>query len=151
MPEPLENASSEIPPAEKELLAGVDRRIYRAMGFLAVGGAILCWLWRDWHWGAGFAIGAILSAVNFRWMKAAVEHMAQAADPTTHSTTLARPSARGTVARFVLRYALIGAAGYVIFKSSFISLTAFFIGLFLFLAAILVEVAYQIYRGFQKP
>ena len=144
MPEPLENASSEIPPAEQELLAGVDRRIYRAMGLLTVGGVILCWLWRDWHWGAGFAIGAILSALNFYWLKTAVSLLAQVAG----SGAPARSG--GTVARFVFRYVLIGVAGYVIFRSSFISLKAFFLGLFLFLAAIFVEVAYQIYRGFRK-
>ena len=144
MPEPLESASSEIPPAEQELLAGVDRRIYRAMGFLTVGGAILCWLWRDWHWGAGFAIGAILSALNFYWLKTAVSLLAQVAG-SGHPVR-----SGGTVARFVFRYVLIGVAGYVIFESSFISLKAFFLGLFLFIAAILVEVAYQIYRGFRK-
>ncbi|MBI1956052.1 MAG: ATP synthase subunit I [Acidobacteria bacterium] len=144
MTEPWENASSEIPPAEQELLAGADRRIYRAMGFLTVGGVILCWLWRDWHWGAGFAIGAILSALNFYWLKTAVALLAQVAG----SGTPVRSG--GTVARFVFRYVLIGVAGYVIFKSSFISLKAFFLGLFLFLAAIFVEVAYQIYRGFRK-
>ena len=49
--------------------------------------------------------------------------------------------------RFVLRYALIGLVGYAIFKSSFVSLGAFFLGLFLFIAAILAEVAYEIYRA----
>jgi hypothetical protein len=51
--------------------------------------------------------------------------------------------------RFVLRYALIGLVGYAIFKSSFVSLGAFFLGLFLFIAAILAEIVYEIYRAFR--
>ena len=53
------------------------------------------------------------------------------------------------VLRVMLRYALIGVIGYVIFKSSFVSLSAFFIGLFLFLGAILIEMAYEVYSGFR--
>ena len=148
MPDSLIGASPEIPPAEQELLAGADRRIYRAMGLLGLGGAILCWLWRDWHWGAGFAVGAILSALNFHWMKTAVGLLTQTVDSGAPARLTLRSA--GILARFLFRYALIGAAGYVTFKSSFISLKAFFIGLFLFLAAILVEVACQIYYGFRK-
>jgi hypothetical protein len=55
------------------------------------------------------------------------------------------------VARFVLRYALIGVAGYAIFRSSTLSLEAFFAGLFIAIGAILAEAAYQIYRGFRDP
>ena len=138
--------SNSIPAPEAELLAGTERRIHRAMVALGAAGTIVCLLWRGWDWGAGFAIGAVLSALNFRWMAAATHALADAASSPTAPT---RPR-RGVVARFVLRYALIGLAGYAIFKSSFISLEAFFLGLFLFIAAILAEICYQVYCAFRS-
>jgi len=53
--------------------------------------------------------------------------------------------------RIMLRYALIGAAGYAIFVSSLISLEAFFAGLFLFVGAVLLEVCYELWRGLSGP
>jgi len=140
-----EQAVAEVPEAEKRLLAGVEGRIARAMAVLGLAGAAGFWLWRGGSWAAGFAIGAVLSALNFLWMKNAVSMLADAvsSDP--------QPSKgqSGTVARFVLRYALIGLAGYAIFRSSAISLGAFFAGLFVAVGAILVEAGYQVYRGFR--
>jgi hypothetical protein len=56
----------------------------------------------------------------------------------------------GVWGRFVFRYALIGLVGYAIFKSSLVSLGAFFLGLFLFIAAILAEIGYQVYCAFRS-
>jgi hypothetical protein len=87
-------------------------------------------------------------------MKAAISAVVQAAAPLPASSDSANQEPRkgsgGIVARFVLRYALIGVAAYVIFRSSAVSLAAFFVGLFVAIAAILAEVAYQIYLGFRK-
>jgi hypothetical protein len=54
------------------------------------------------------------------------------------------------VGRFILRYGLIGLAGYVIFRSSVISLAAFFVGLFVSIVAVLAEIGYQIYLSFRR-
>lgn len=144
-----QNVLSEIPAEERKLLAGVERRIGRAMWVLGIAGLLACGLWRGSSWAAGFAIGAILSALNFFWMKSAISALADAVSspPQPH-----RPKARsaGAVARFVLRYALIALAGYVIFRSSAMSLSAFFVGLFLAIAALLAEIAYEVYCGFRS-
>jgi len=149
-----ERLDSQIPPEEHLLLAGVEPRILRNMWFLGITGAGAFWLWRDWSWAAGFAIGAVLSALSFRWMKSAISAVAQAAAPVPAASDSAKQEPRrgggGVVARFVLRYALIGIAAYVIFRSSAVSLAAFFVGLFVAIAAILAEVACQIYLGFRK-
>jgi hypothetical protein len=141
-----EPSISEVPEGEQRLLAGVEGRIARAMAVLAVAGGAGFWVWRGGSWAAGFLIGAVVSGLNFLWMKNAVSLLADSVAP-------GRPPARGqsgTVARFVLRYALIAAAGYAIFHSSAISLEAFFAGLFVAVGAILAEAAYQIYRGFRE-
>lgn len=146
--------ASQVPAAEQSLLAGVEPRIFRSTAILGVAGIVACWLARGGGWAAGFAIGAVLSALSFHWMKGAISSMATAAAAPAASETgekKPRPSGAGIAARFVLRYALIGVAGYVIFRSSAVSLAAFFAGLFVAVAAILAEVAYQIYLGLRSP
>ncbi len=150
----VEEGSSQIPAAEQALLAGAELRIAQGIWVLGIVGIGVCWLWGGWSWSAGFMVGAALSALNFHWMKGAVGTLADLASSQAvqeaDGEPPRKPETAPVVIRFVLRFALIGIAGYVIFKSSFISLGAFFAGLFLFLAAILAEVAYQVYRAFRK-
>lgn len=150
----VEEDSSQIPAAEQALLAGAEQRIAKGIWVLGIVGIGVCWLWGGGSWGAGFTVGAALSALNFHWMKGAVGALADlASSPAVQEADgepPRQPETAPVVIRFVLRYALIGVAGYVIFKSSFISLEAFFAGLFLFLAAILAEVVYQVFRAFRK-
>ena len=51
--------------------------------------------------------------------------------------------ARRSATRFVARYALVAAVVYVIFASSVVSLSGVLVGLFLPVAAILVEAVYE--------
>jgi hypothetical protein len=137
-----------IPAEEHDLLAGVEPRILRATLVLGVLGAAGLWVWQGAAWAAGFAIGAALSALSFHWMKGAVHKIADAVIASDESI---RPrGAAGAVGRFILRYGLIGLAGYVIFRSSVISLAAFFAGLFVSIVAVLAEIGYQIYLSFRR-
>ena len=165
-------ANQGIPLEEKQLLAGMKPRIVRTTLVLGVAGSILLWLWRGWDWAGGFAVGAALSALNFHWMHSAIGTVADMAvsqasatsplqaDVNTHSSAESgtgnkpsppKVSSAGAVRRFVLRYALIAVAGYVIFRSSVLSLPAFFAGLFVAIAAVLAEIVYQLGRGFRSP
>ena len=150
----VEEDSSQIPAAEQALLAGAEQRIARGIWILGIAGIGVCWLWGGSRWGVGFTVGAVLSALNFHWMKGAVGTLADLASSQAVQEAAGepprQPKTARVVARFVLRFALIGVAAYVIFQSSFISLGAFFAGLFLFLAAILAEVLYQVYSAFHR-
>ena len=112
------------------------RRIYRWMGAFAAAGSLALLAWKGpWH-GGGFALGAALSIVSFHWMKGAVDALAGFSQR------------RGrVVARFLLRYALIAAAGYVIFRTSLLSLSAFLAGLCVFAAGVLAEMIYELAAG----
>ncbi|MBI3934401.1 MAG: ATP synthase subunit I [Acidobacteria bacterium] len=148
-----QQASTKIPAGELRLLAGVEPRVFRSTLILGITGAVALWLWRGTGWAVGFAVGAALSGLSFQWMQAAISAIAEriASDLATSGQRHARkPGSAGAVARFVLRYALIGIAGYVIFRSSAVSLAAFFAGLFVSIAAVLVEIGYQIYLGFRS-
>ena len=55
---------------------------------------------------------------------------------------------RKLIARYFLRYVLIGVILYVIVRVKFLDLRAAFLGLFLFVAAILLECIHQVIKGF---
>jgi hypothetical protein len=148
MPTDDPSVPSQIPESEQRLLAGVEPRILRFTLILAILGTAGFWLWRGTPWAAGFAIGAALSALSFHWMKTAVHVLAESV--TTASSRTGPRGTSGAVLRFLLRYALIGLMGYVIFRSSAISLAAFFAGLFVAIAATLAEIGYQIYLSFRR-
>jgi hypothetical protein len=142
---------TEIPVQERELLAGAEQRIVRAMGVLAVLGTMGLWSLLGGGWGLGFAAGAVLSLLNFRWLKSAVSLIAEgfstpSAEPGLPADKSSRPSARrwSTMARFFLRYGLIALSGYAIFISSVISLKAFLLGLFTSVAGLMLEAGYQV-------
>jgi hypothetical protein len=143
-----------IHPAQPEpLFERFGIRVYRAMWVLGALGLPLFWYWKGWRWGAGFAIGATLSALNFHWLHSAVDtigHSLLAATNDNVPPERNSPSAMGSAFRILLRYALMGGAAYAIFISSLVSLTAFFIGLFLFLGAVLVEAAYELWIGLRS-
>ncbi len=132
---------TEVPspaPAAEAFYSGAYARILRFM--LAAGVVALAAL--GWRLGRGFALaflaGCLIAALNFYWLKRTVEALA---DRVTGS---GRPqSGKGIVARFLLRYFLIAAGAYAIFEISAASLYGLLAGLFLPVAGILCEAAYE--------
>lgn len=114
----------------------------RIVGFMLAAGAVaLAALW--WRLGRGFALaflaGGVIAVINFYWLKRTVEALAD------HVTGTGRPqSGKGMVARFLLRYFLIALGAYVIFKISEASVYGLLAGLFLPVAGILCEAAYEV-------
>lgn len=90
--------------------------------------------------GGGFLLGAGASYLNFRWLKRLVEALGTSAvsgDP---------PRAR--VAVFLgLRYLILGAGAYVILRSSTLNLAAALAGLFVSVAAVIVEILFELVYG----
>ncbi len=119
-----------------ELFEIAAARIGRTMLVIGAAGALVAAAWRGWSYGAGFAAGSAASWFNFRWMKGFVESLGPSSKP-------AGAQARAT-ALFVLRYLLLVVGGYVIVKYSNISLPAMLAGLFVALAAVVIEIAIQV-------
>jgi hypothetical protein len=88
----------------------------------------------------GFLGGAVIAFLNFRWLKSGVNGLA---DRVTNAGK--RQSGAGIVARFLLRYVLMGAAAYGILTSFPASLRGLFVGLALPVGGIACEAAYEIY------
>jgi hypothetical protein len=108
-------------------------RMLRTMLLVALIGMIVA-LWRGWTYGMGFALGAAISWVNFRWLKGFVAGLG----PGGKST--------GFMLFFALRYLLLAGIAYVILKYSKLSLPAMFVGLFVALVAATIQVFIQYAR-----
>jgi hypothetical protein len=117
---------------DEELLGRALARIHRAMAGIGAGGSLGLLAFVGWAWGAGFAIGAAVSWLNFRWLKQVVDALGGK-----------RPKAR--LAIFMgLRYLLLCGGAYAIVKYSNISLSAALAGLFVAVAAVIVEILFQL-------
>jgi len=120
--------------------SGALGRIRRFMVALGTALSLATW-WRFGRWAAlGFLLGCAIAYLNFQWLKSGVSALA---DRVVDS---GKPrSGKGIVARFLLRYALLGAAAYGILTSFPASLRGLFAGLFLPVGAIACEAAYELY------
>lgn len=107
---------------------------------LAVVATLWCW-WRfGWRLALGMALGCAVAYLNFQWLKSGVEALADRIVQAGKSQ-----SGKGIVFRFVLRYVLMGLVAYGILTVSPASLYGLFVGLFLPVAAIACEAAYEAY------
>jgi hypothetical protein len=120
-------------------------RIRNFMLVLAPVCTLAAWVLFGLRAGAGFLVGSVISYLNFQWLKSGVSGLA---DRVTNS---GKPqSGKGIVARFLLRYGLLGAAAYAILTSFPASLKGLFAGLFLPVGAIACEAVYELYAALSR-
>jgi hypothetical protein len=111
-------------------------RVTRTMLLVALVGAIAAFAWRGWTTGLGFALGATAAWFNFRWLKGFVGGLGPGGKPGAFAVF------------FALRYLILAAGAYVILRYSKLSLPAALAGLFVPLAAVIVEVLIQL--GYER-
>ncbi len=111
-----------------------------SVGAVAVGEALY-----GWHTALGLVCGCAIAYVNFHWLKRVVTALA---DKATQSGKT--QSGKGVVLRFLLRYFLMGGAAYAIFTVSPASLNGLFVGLFVPVAAIACETAYEVFAALAR-
>jgi len=109
-------------------------RITRIAMVLGLAGTLVALTARGWRNGAGFAIGAAISLINFYWWKSLAGALGSSGE---------RPL-RGTAIVMVLRYGAVGAALYAIVNVLGITLAGVLAGLFVSVAAILIEILYEL-------
>jgi small-conductance mechanosensitive channel len=93
----------------------------------------------------GFLLGCVIAYLNFQWLKSGVSGLA---DRATNSGKA--QSGKGIIARFMLRYVLLGVAAYAILTSFPASLTGLFAGLFLPVGAIACEAVYEVFTAITR-
>ncbi len=125
--------------------AGAVSRIPRFMLVLAVVLSAAAWLRFGWRIALGFACGCAIAYLNFYWLERVVSGLADRVTQSGRSE-----SGRGVVLRFLLRYFLMAVVAYGIFSVSRASLYGLFAGLFLPVAGIACEAAYEVYAAFVR-
>ena len=120
--------------------SGALDRIRRFMLALWVAFSLAAWLRFGWRIAFGFAIGCAIAYLNFHWLKKVVSALADRITQTGN-----RQSGKGIVFRFLLRYLLMAIAAYAILSVSPANLYGLLAGLFLPVAAVACEAAYETY------
>ena len=121
------------------------KRIRRVMLVLGAAGVVSVTAIYGVALGAGLLVGCVIAWANFYWLEQIVKALA---DRVTRSGQ--SESGRGVFARFLLRYAVIAVAAYVIFSVSLASLYGLLGGLFLTVAAILCEAGYEAWVALRR-
>jgi hypothetical protein len=146
MPEP--STQSSAPPADADrFYSGALDRIRHFMIVLAVLLTVAALPKFGLRPALGFAVGCAIAYLNFYWLKRVIAGFVDRAAGATTSE-----SGQGIVSRFLLRYVLMALGAYAILTVSPASLKGLLAGLFLPVAAIACEAAYELYaalgRGF---
>src|ERR1039458_1205037 len=113
-------------------MARAVARIWKLVWVIGAGGAVALVAWRGWPWGAGWVIGTAVSALNFRWLKQLVDAIGGEAAKPRKAVFLG------------MRYMLLGGGAYVILKFSAINMPAALSGLFVSVAAVIVEILLEL-------
>ena len=129
----------------EQFFDGALGRIERVMLLLWIGITIVFFFLLGWKWALGVAVGSGIAYLNFFWLKRMVTAVADRVTQSGHGE-----SGTGVIIRFLLRYTLMGIAACVILSVSPASLKGLFAGLFLPIAAIACEAAYQAYAAVTK-
>ena len=119
-------------------MEGVDRRLDRSSLVLTIVAMLIALLLYSAKASLSIGTGALLSYINFHWLK-------QAVDFAVAHVSDSAPSRR-VIARFVGRYALIALVLYVTIRSSVLDLVWVFAGLLVYVGAILIECVSEVGR-----
>lgn len=132
-------------PESDRFYAGALDRIRILM--IVLGGALslAAWVIFGMRPTLGFLLGCVIAYLNFQWLKSGVSGLA---DRATNSGKA--QSGKGIIARFLLRYVLLGVAAYAILTSFPASLRGLFAGLFLPVGAIACEAVYEVFTGITR-
>ena len=129
-------------------LAIYERIIPRVLRNLLVVSVLLVgpafWFY-GWAGSIGFAFGAAVSYVNLRSLTQSVEGLA---DRIVNRNS--REKGGLIILRFVVRYGLVAAVAYAIFKSSPLAFRGFLWGLCVPVAALMAEAAWEGYTAFRR-
>jgi ATP synthase I chain len=117
---------------EPDIFERTAAGVTRTMVAVGLAGAIAAFAWLGWPAGFGFALGATAAWFNFRWLKGFVGGLGPGGTPGRFAVF------------FAFRYLILAAGAYVILRYSKLSLPAALTGLFVPLAAVIVEVLIQL-------
>ncbi len=127
--------------SDTSLQAGGRRIEYLTLG-LGAGATLVVAVGWGWRAAAGLALGAALSWVNYRWLKQGVAAIARLSTAQADAPQVRIP--KRVYVKFFGRFALLLIAVYVILSGSLLPGATVLAGLFAVVAAVLVELIYQL-------
>jgi hypothetical protein len=109
---------------------------------LVIGGIGAAWAGSRWGWrGAlGLAIGAVLSTINFRWLKGSVQDFGRVAQPGMENAGVPKRA----FFKFFGRFALLLGVVYVILTRTSLPGISVLAGLFASTAAVVVGLVFEL-------
>lgn len=132
-------------PVPDSFYSSAERRIEWLTIVLGVGGAVYAAIRWGWLPAAGVIVGTSLTWVNFRWLKQGVGALVKVSTAQAGSEHARVP---GTVyLKFFGRLALLLVVVYVILSRSLLPLIAVLGGLFAVVAAVIIEVLFELFSG----
>ena len=122
-----------------------EKRIeWLTLGLGAVAAVFAAIRW-EWRAGAGVALGALLTWVNFRWLKQGVGALVAVSTAQAGSEHARVPLS--VYLKFFGRFALLLGVVYVILSRSILPAAAVLGGLFSLVGAVMLEVIFELLRG----
>jgi len=138
----------ETPAADQRLECFYARAIPRMLRIMLVASFLLlvpAFRFYRWLGALGFAAGAAVSYINFVALAHGVEGLAERI-VNQHS----QEKGGKIVLRFLVRYGLVAAVAYAIFKGSSLAFRGFLWGLCLPVAAMMIEAGFEAYVVFRR-
>lgn len=128
--------------------AAAGRRIeYFAVGLGAAATVVSAPVWGG-RAAVGVGAGALLSWLNFRWLKQGVAALVTVSTAQAGAEKVRVP--KRVYLKFLGRYASLIVVAYVILRVSSVPAVAVLSGLFAVVAAVLMELLYELSRGWQE-
>jgi small-conductance mechanosensitive channel len=127
-----------------DFFAAAYQRIVRILLVLLPCLSLLLWAVFNHRFAVGFMLGGAIAILNFLSLKKLVIAFA---DRVISSAGERRSS--GLVLRFLLRYGIMAAAAYAIFKSSAMSAYGLLVGLAIPAVGIMIEAGYELYGSWR--
>jgi ATP synthase I chain len=140
--------SPETPASDLRLEAVYARAIPRLLRIMLVASVVLlapAFRLYGWAGALGLAAGAAVSYINFLALARGVEGLAERIVDRQ-----SQEKGRKIVLRFLMRYGLVAAVAYAIFKSSALAFRGFLWGLCLPVAAMMIEAGFEAYAAFRR-
>jgi ATP synthase I subunit len=122
-----------------------EKRIERLTLVLGMGGGAFAFARWGWRFGAGVSLGAALTWLNFRWLKQGVGALVRVSTAQRDSEHARVP--RSVYFKFFGRFALLLGVVYVILSRSILPVVAVLGGLFAIVAAVMIEMVWQLVHG----
>jgi ATP synthase I subunit len=135
--------------ADEVFYAAAERRVE----YFTLGIGAACALCAGVVWGlkigAGVGVGAVLSWINYRWMKQGVSTLASLSTAQAGAEKARVPAS--VYFKVLGRYALLAFGAYVILRGFRLPLKSVLAGFFVLVAAVLVELIGQLFRRGSQP